>query len=405
MSELAARRLSLFEGFGIEIEYMIVAADTLAVRPICDVLFERVAGAAVDEIDRGPIAWSNELAAHLVELKTNGPSAVLAGLDGLFASEVQAIDAVLEESGARLLGTGMHPLMKPAELRLWPGGQNAIYESYDRIFTCRGHGWANLQSVHLNLPFANDEEFARLHRAIRLLLPLLPALSASTPLCEGVRTGWRDYRMEVYRHNADRVPSIAGAIVPEDVDSKDAYHRHILEPMYRAIAPLDTLGVLQEEWLNSRGAIARFDRDAIEIRVLDCQEAPCVDLAIVQAIVAVLRRWVATGDPLPRPSTAALAAVFDATIRRAEDTELPADYVHALGCSASVRTARELWQWLLGDLVFDAHVERVLQLLLREGTLASRIERALPPQPDAQTVTALYRQLADCLRDNRPFTP
>ena len=71
--------LSLFEGFGIEIEYMIVDASTLNVRPICDQLFTTVHGSLVDEIERGPIAWSNELANHLVELKTNGPAPQLAG--------------------------------------------------------------------------------------------------------------------------------------------------------------------------------------------------------------------------------------------------------------------------------------------------------------------------------------
>ncbi|HAL85576.1 MAG TPA: hypothetical protein DCM31_01010, partial [Deferribacteraceae bacterium] len=37
--------------------------------------------------------------------------------------------------------------------------------------------------------------------------------------------------------------------------------------MYRDIAPYDPECILQEEWLNSRGAIARFDRKAIEIRL------------------------------------------------------------------------------------------------------------------------------------------
>jgi hypothetical protein len=32
--------------------------------------------------------------------------------------------------------------------------------------------------------------------------------------------------------------------------------------------------VLRHEWVNARGAIARFDRSAIEIRVLDVAECP-----------------------------------------------------------------------------------------------------------------------------------
>ena len=39
--------------------------------------------------------------------------------------------------------------------------------------------------MHVNLPFADDAQFARLHAAIRLVLPLLPALAASSPIAEG----------------------------------------------------------------------------------------------------------------------------------------------------------------------------------------------------------------------------
>ena len=44
----------------------------------------------------------------------------------------------------------------------------SIYDTFDRIFSCKGHGWANLQSMQINLPFRGDEEFARLHAAIRV---------------------------------------------------------------------------------------------------------------------------------------------------------------------------------------------------------------------------------------------
>ena len=62
-------------------------------------------------------------------------------------------------------------------------------QAFDRIFSCQGHGWANLQSMHINLPFADDAEFGRLHAAIRFLLPLLPGLTASSPVMDGAVTG------------------------------------------------------------------------------------------------------------------------------------------------------------------------------------------------------------------------
>ncbi|MGB7300202.1 MAG: hypothetical protein WBD34_12840, partial [Burkholderiaceae bacterium] len=40
----------LFDVFGIELEYMIVDADTLDVRPMCDALFREATGASVSDV-------------------------------------------------------------------------------------------------------------------------------------------------------------------------------------------------------------------------------------------------------------------------------------------------------------------------------------------------------------------
>jgi hypothetical protein len=85
--------------------------------------------------------------------------------------------------------------------------------------------------------------------------------------------------MEVYRHNCDRIPSLTGRVVPERAFSRREYEELIYTGMLRDIAPLDPERILQKEWLNARGAIARFDRGSIEIRVLDIQECPRADLA------------------------------------------------------------------------------------------------------------------------------
>ena len=47
--------LHLFEAYGVEIEYMIVDAKTLDVRPITDRVLEAVAGEIVSDIEDGDI--------------------------------------------------------------------------------------------------------------------------------------------------------------------------------------------------------------------------------------------------------------------------------------------------------------------------------------------------------------
>ena len=199
--------LHLFEGFGVELEYMIVHADSLDVFPATDQVLLAVAGEYVSEIEQGDLAWSNELVNHVIELKTNGPSPLLRGLDAAFARDVGSIQDILLPVGGRLMPSAAHPWMDPlTETQLWPHEYNAVYEAFDRIFGCKGHGWANLQCVHLNLPFAGDDEFGRLHAAIRLVLPLIPALAASSPILDGRLTGLMDSRMHYYRENQKRIP-------------------------------------------------------------------------------------------------------------------------------------------------------------------------------------------------------
>ena len=403
MSERAP--LHLFEGYGIELEYMIVDRDSLAVRPLTDLVLQQVAGKIVNEIEAGPLCWSNELVLHVLELKTNGPAAGLEGLAEQFQAGVLQVHEQLAAHNARLLGTAMHPWMDPhRETVLWPHENSPIYDAYNRIFSCQGHGWSNVQSTHINLPFAGDEEFGCLHAAIRLLLPLLPALAASSPLVAGHATGMLDSRLEFYRTNQKKIPEIAGQVIPEAVFSRAAYEEEILAATYREIAPFDPEGVLQEEWLNSRGAIARFDRCAIEIRVLDIQECPKADLAIAALIVALVRalcsqRW-QTLQHQQNITVEPLAALFRRTLRSggADMVNDPA-YLASFGVLDQRISVADLWRHIYAQLEHEIAMEHrsPLELILRRGPLAQRILEALPKGFGHEDVAVVYHQLADCL--------
>lgn len=415
-----SRVLHLFEGYGVELEYAIVDRDDLRVRPICAELLEVLTGVDdagapsedIDEIVLGDVACSNELAAHVVELKTAGPAPAIAGCLAEFERAVARLNAALADHGAMLLPTGMHPMMDPAaELRLWSRGQRSVYAAYDRIFGCQGHGWANLQSCHLNLPFCGDEELDRLHVAVRAVLPLLPALAASSPVVEGRVAGALDQRLVFYADNQRRLPSIIGQIVPEPIRSRADYEATILAPMYREIAPLDPQGVLAHEWLNSRGAIARFERDALEIRVLDVQEAPVADLAIARLVAKTVQslvdeRWVDL-ETVRALDTHALREVFDDTIRqgdRALVTEAALLRVFGL---ATPLEARELWAAVAGTVRDSAEehgpLDDAVRVILEHGCLSRRLLDVLGPSPSRARIAEVYRELSRCLAEGRSF--
>jgi carboxylate-amine ligase len=413
--------LHLFEGHGIELEYMIVDRDTLDVRPICDQVLRKVSGGDEQEIERGPIAWSNELALHVIELKTNGPVQKLAGVAAQFQADLRALNQALVEFNARILPSAMHPWMDPyRELRLWPHQNDIIYQTFHRIFDCRGHGWANLQSMHINLPFSGDAEFGRLHAAIRMVLPILPALAASSPLSDGIVRPDLDTRLAVYRHNAASVPSVSGLVVPEAVFTRGDYEQHILERIYRDLAPHDPEGILRDEWVNARGAIARFDRMAIEIRVIDVQECPAADLAIAAAVTSVVKalaseRWCSLSE-LQAWDERPLSELLTRAIRSADEAIVDdRAYLACFGFESldGQVTMGELWQHLVQQVVSPdpacAEALPALAVLLDHGPLSRRIRRALGHAeggaPARADLRAVYAQLADCLDSGTLFRP
>ncbi|MGF1508908.1 MAG: glutamate-cysteine ligase family protein [Myxococcota bacterium] len=406
--------LGVFAGFGIEIEYMIVDRESLDVRPVVDHLLEAVAGSATSQVERGEAAWSNELALHVIEFKTNGPSPQLDGLADLFTDQVKEANRVLSALGCCLLPTGMHPWMDPqAEVRLWPHENDVIYRTFDRIFGCKGHGWGNLQSIHVNLPFSNDAEFGRLHAAIRMALPLFPGLAASTPIADGRRQTKLDYRLDVYRDNARAIPSVTGRVVPEPVYTRAEYEDGLLAGIYRDLKPHDPEGVLRHEWVNARGCIARFDRMAIEIRILDTQEAAQTDLAVVQAVVSAVRSLYeehTCGAQMQKQwDGAALVAVLDQAITRGDDAVIDQRrYLDALGYPDPGRAKlRDVWLYLKESFVKPeaGPADSFWRAYERSGCLANRVLQSLGGRPAREELRTTYRELAIGLPANRVFDP
>ncbi|MGD8494592.1 MAG: glutamate-cysteine ligase family protein [Gemmatimonadales bacterium] len=403
----------LLERVGIELEYMIVDIETLDVRPLADLLLRDASGGEewvsdVEPEDGGGIGWSNELVNHVIELKTIEPVADLAGVAGRFQRQVAAIEALLAGRGGRLLPTAMHPWMDPwTETRLWPHEHSPVYEKLDEIFSCRGHGWSNLQSAHLNLPFGDDAEFGRLHAAIRAVLPLLPALAASSPVRDGVPTGLADGRLAAYRDNCRRIPSITGRVIPEPVYDRASYEAEILARIGRDVAPFDAAGVLQPDWTNARGAIARFDRGSIEIRLLDVQECPAADLAIAELVCRTVgalldERWTPLSE-LRALSTGELVDVLERTIARGEEAEVaPGALLRALGLTGARESAGEVWAAVRRELMPEpGEFTSALATIENSGTLATRITRRLATGAGLRDV---YAELADCLSMGRPLS-
>lgn len=407
-------RIHLFQGYGIELEYMLVDRDTLAVKPMADELIRHETGSYESDFENGIVTWSNELVLHVVELKSTHPESNFNALENAFASNIRRINAILASSNAMLMPTAAHPFMDPlTETRLWPHDNNEVYDIYNRIFDCRGHGWSNLQSTHLNLPFYDDEEFAKLHAAVRLILPLLPALCASSPVLDGRPTGMLDTRLKYYKTNQSKIPSITGRVIPEAVFSKRNYLNSIYEKIKADIAPFDKDHVLNPIWVNSRGAIPRFDRGSIEIRIMDIQECPSADIAILTLVIETIKALVAEKfidfESQTRWKTDTLSHLLDRVSEQGAKAvvEDPA-YPQVYGMAPGRVTVGELWHHILERLLRSGNASvaatmKEMNVILREGCLSERILKAIGDNSSRERIATVYKRLADCLDQNRMF--
>lgn len=402
----------LFDGFGIELEYMIVDKNTLHVKSIADELLKHELGSIGSDFENGMITWSNELVLHVIEIKSTRPEADLQSLEKAFAENVIRINKILEKWNAMLLPTAAHPFMNPfTDTKLWPHDNNDVYALYDKLFDSKGHGWSNLQSTHLNLPFHGDEEFAKLHAAIRLILPLLPALCASSPILDSCVSGMLDTRLKFYKTNQAKIPVLTGSVIPEEVYTFEDYKKTIYQPIEKAIAPHDAEQILDSVWVNSRGAIARFDRGSIEIRVMDIQECPAADLAIVNLVVETLKlfvseKFISLGEQ-KQIKTDSLFNLFNRAIitgltTRVEDATVLAAFGMKTSC-----TIKEIWQAMLLHMPdktgYQGQWLKIIESILENGSLSERILHALEHDASLKNMETVYRRLSLCLQENKLF--
>ena len=178
--------------------------------------------------------------------------------------------------------------------------------------------------------------------------------------------------------------------------------------MFADIAPHDAAGVLRHEWLNSRGAIARFDRQTIEIRLIDTQECAAADMAVARAIVAVVRTlydglWL---DPaiLENQDGDRLAAILWACVHDGEGAIIEdREFLGVLLPDPRPCSARELWWRLLERC--QHRIDDPLAVILERGTLARRLLQAGGPYPSRQSLRRTYAELCHCLAQGRSFRP
>jgi len=390
------------EVLGPEHEFSIVNEELKAM-PIVDKIIKDYLGRIVNFVELPRFTFGKELQLHVMEIKPNAPfNSPETFEEGMQEAVLTLSDLLERRYDACLLGTGMHPLLRLEDTGIWPHRHRQIYETYSKVFNLVRHGWLNIQSFQLNIPYSNEKDAILMHNMLAEICTYLPAFCASSPIYEGKFGGLVDNRLRFYMLNQGEVPSVAGDVIPEFVSSFEQYRREIIGKysLDLAKAGVDNC-LLYKDWVNSRAAIFRFDRKAIEIRVMDEQECVKSDVASSCFIRAVLRGMLREKTELPPHKV--LVKDFNSIIK----TGLKANVTHSKG-----HTARQVCQHLLRIAIENATKEEkkylpIIQRRIEESSLSDvirdRVQRRAQKTDFAEAVFIVYSNLIKSLIDNEPY--
>lgn len=390
------------EVLGPEHEYSIVNQE-LKIQPLTDKIIKDYCGRIVNFIEMPDFTFGKEMQLHVMEVKANNPFKSPLQFEETMQTAVTTLNALLEKKyGYRLLGIGMHPLLQLEETGIWPHYHQKIYRQYGKIFNLNQHGWLNIQSFHLNLPYRKEADALQIHNYLANLCAYLPAIAASSPIFEGKNGPDIDNRLRFYRVNQKEVPSITGDVIPQYASSFNQYRRDVIERYSEDLAREGAdKTLLNREWVNSRGVIFRFDRKALEVRVMDEQECIKSDVALSCFVRAALRGLLAEkAELLPHDI---LVRDFNSIIKDG----LNAKVEHPNG-----KTAWQACQHYLNLATRHADEEEKKYLWLvgrrlEEGNLSELIRQRVAQRAQKTTfkeaILDIYSTLIRCLHDNQPY--
>ena len=346
--------------------------------------------------------FGKEMQLHVMEIKANAPFKSPQEFEATMQDAVSTLNQIVRKHGALLLGTGMHPLLKLTDTAIWPHYHKKIYNEYSKIFNLNQHGWLNIQSFHLNLPYQKETDGIQIHNLLVNLCAYLPAIAASSPIYEGKTGSDVDNRLQFYKMNQKEIPSVTGGVIPEYAASFSQYKNDVIRRYSEALAKAGAgKSLLSKEWVNSRGVIFRFDRSALEVRVMDEQECVKSDVALSCFVRATIRGLMTLkAELLPHDL---LVKDFNMIVKEG---------LNARVSNPNGKTARQVCQHYL-NLAFEYSSEDekkylwIIKKRLENGNLSEiirdRVMRRAEKTDFHEAIINVYSTLIKCLFNNEPY--
>jgi gamma-glutamyl:cysteine ligase YbdK (ATP-grasp superfamily) len=364
---------------GTEHEYSVNSPDFDPL-PVSDRIIEEISGSVTGEIPFAGLTLCKELQKTVIEFVPATPAETVRDLE---ESILPGIDEFYRRFGDRyrLLGLGMHPLLRLEQTSVWDHDEQEYYAAYDRLFHIRQHGWLNIQALQINLEYSDESGLVDLFNRLRCLIPYLVAVTASSPLVEGKTTGFMDNRLVYYQENQRQIPLICNRIIPGKIGRLKDY-LSVQEEIYAELKKREA-GILCEEWVTSGGLIVRFSRPCIEIKALDEQECLRSDMAVCAFVRALLRY---RSLDLDEDRECLIELTKEVTLKGTGAVRPELDVLYKKACLAATRDESRYLP-LIGERIAG-------------GSLAEQMRARLDRTGD---IKGMLGELSESLRSNVPW--
>jgi carboxylate-amine ligase len=324
--QLASARDAFANGtdftLAIEEEFALLDPESLELVNCYEDVRALAAGTPLDEHLAG------ELIASEIEVKT-GRCETFADAAALIGKRRDELRQLADRAGVALGATGTHPWSAWRDQRIIDTPHYRRNDEHLRYVVWRNNSFG----LHVHVGVRDPDRAIRVCDAMRAFLPELLALSASSPLVEGVVTGLHSARTQIFTRMFPRCG------IPDAFGSWDEFERFV-----RFLYDTGSIYEHTQLWWSIRPHLAF---PTVEVRIADAQpdlgESRAL-AALAYALVARCARALDDGEPLPEYPHRLLEENLWRAIRHGLSGEL-IDFAHGESIPARARL-EQLLDWV-----------------------------------------------------------
>ncbi len=249
---------------GVELELQILDAETCELTSLAPEILDKVSPVFREKI-------KPEFIRSMVEINT-GICSTVADVEKDLKTTYAHLNEIAEGLGASLYAASLHPFSKSSDQEV------ASHPRYERIMNelqLVGRRFIS-QGLHVHIGVDDEEKVIKINNHLRIYLPILLALTTSSPFYETVDTGLMSYRSILF----EALP-LAG--MPDSLDDWEDY-----ETLIALLRKNGIIESVKDIWWDVR---PHPDFGTVEIRICDLPYSMRDILAItalIQSLVIAL---------------------------------------------------------------------------------------------------------------------